>query len=194
MLIKPDAAITPGKAGRSAGFALFTALVFLLVMSMLGVAMYSSVVRQQHMGGNMQQKVMALTAAGIASHEARYLLRTSTLDVETTCDPSTQDPRICQSNLDHETKDATWAAGGYGSVIDSDDFGGAVDADGGTEGAYAAYPQYYIQLIDDVSGTNIATGSGYGGGASRHLYQITAWGVGGTRSAVAITRMLYVPE
>lgn len=187
--------LPPGPTGRR-GFALFTALIFLLVLTMLGVAMYSSVVRQQRMGGNIQQKVMALAAAGFATQAAQNYVAGSSLPIMVSCSGQTTTPRVCAAPLASVASpvaDATWQSGGYGVQLTNAGFAGTVAPAGGIEGAYADYPQYYVERLAQLPGNSISTGSQYGTLPPRRVYRITAWGVGGIPEAVAITRTLYVP-
>ena len=183
----------PGKAAAH-GFALFTALVFLLVMTMLGVAMYDNVILQQRMAGNIQQKTMALSAADSATRVAEDFLRGTALPIHTTCSGQTTTPRICLFNtLTSPIANATWSASGSGVQLTTLTFAGIVSSGGGIEGAYAAYPQYYVERIPSTPGHSIGNGQQYGGLTPQNFYRITAWGVGGNSGAVAVTRTLYIP-
>ncbi|MGH8127336.1 MAG: pilus assembly PilX family protein [Gammaproteobacteria bacterium] len=177
------------------GFALFTALIFLLVMTLLGVAMYDNVVLQQKMAGNIQQKTMALSAADSATQVAENFVQGTNLPIESACSGQTTAPRIClYSTLLNPTADATWStSSGNGVQLTSATFAGTVSQAAGIEGAYAAYPQYYVERIPPTPGNSIATGQQYGALAPPNFYRITAWGVGGNADAVAITRTLFIP-
>ncbi len=183
----------PGKTAAH-GFALFTALVFLLVMTMFGVAMYDNVILQQRMAGNIQQKTMALSAADSATRVAENFLQGAALSIQSTCSGPTTTPRICLFNtLANPIADTTWSVSGSGVQLTALTFAGIVSPSGGVEGAYAAYPQYYVERIPSTPGHSIGTGQQYGGLAPQNFYRITAWGVGGNAGAVAVTRTLYVP-
>ena len=176
------------------GFALFTALIFLLVMTLLGVTMYSDVILQQRMAGNIQQKTMALAAADSATRVAEELVQATNLPIQSTCSGQTTTPRICLFNtLANPTLDATWSASGSGVKLTALTFAGIVSPGGGVQGAYAAYPQYYVERIPPTPGNSIGIGQQYGGLATQNFYRITAWGVGGNADAVAVTRTLYIP-
>ncbi|MGH8161040.1 MAG: pilus assembly PilX family protein [Gammaproteobacteria bacterium] len=185
-----------GPTGKR-GFALFTSLIFLLVLTMLGVAMYSSVLRQQHMAGDIQQKLMALSAAGFATHAAESYVQSSTLPISTDCSGQTTAPRVCAAALASVTNpvaDSTWKnVTGYGVQLTQPAFAGTIASGAGVEGAYAAYPQYYAERLARLPGGSIGTGRQYGGQPPRLVYRITAWGVGGNPDAVAVTRTLFVP-
>lgn len=183
----------PGRIATR-GFALFTALVFLLVMTMFGVAMYDNVTLQQRMAGNIQQKTMALSAADSATRVAEDFLRSTALPIQSTCSGPTTTPRICLFNtLTSPIADTTWSASGSGVQLTALTFAGIISPGGGVEGAYAAYPQYYVERIPATPGHSIGNGQQYGGLAPQNFYRITAWGVGGNTGAVAITRTLYIP-
>ncbi|MGH8274310.1 MAG: pilus assembly PilX family protein [Gammaproteobacteria bacterium] len=189
-------ALPPAHPIGMRGFALFTALIFLLVLTMLGVAMYSSVVRQQHMAGDIQQKTLALSAADNATRQAEGYVQAANLPIANSCSGQTTSPRVCAtplSSVASPVADTTWSASGYGVQLMAPDFMGTVKAGGGVEGAYAAYPQYYVERLATVPGGSIGSGQQYGSMPPRTLYRITAWGVGGNPDAVAVTRALYVP-
>lgn len=175
------------------GFALVTALIFLLVLMMLGVAMARSVAGQERMAGNIQQKIMALVAAGYATYEAQGYVDTGNTILLATCDGQTTTRRVCEIPLAGPVADTAWDAGGHGVQLTNTDFPGTVVPSGGVEGAYAAYPQYYAERVAGLPGSGIGTGQQYGGAPPQRVYRITAWGVGGNAEAVAVTRTLYVP-
>lgn len=179
---------------QNCGFALITSLIFLLVLTIIGVTMYGRVTRQQHMAGNIQQKVMALSAANYASQSARYLLReASSSPLPSDCANLIAPPTmVCKDDLaTNPVADTTWASTDNGiQKLDSTNFLGTVASHGGTEWAYADYPQFYIEYLRPAPpppGGCVTTKC-----SKRVVYRITAWGVGGSNAAVAVTRMLYV--
>lgn len=195
-------AIPPFPTGRSPlptavrGFALYTALIFLLVLTLLGVAMYSSMGLQQRMAGDMQQKLRALTAADNATGVAEAYVQQNALPVLSVCSGQTTAPRICPfGSLLNPVANATWSAGGVGVQLTGTDFpAGFVVPSGGVEGAYAAFPQYYIEQLPPLAGYTLGTGQQYGGGSPVvNFYRITGWGVGGNTNAVAIVQTIYRP-
>lgn len=184
---------------RSAGFALFTALIFLLVLTVIGVAMFGDVGQQQRMAGNLQQKYRALSAANSAVSVAQNYLQTAlATTADTSCTGLVTAARVClYGSLPDPAADTTWTGGSaVGVQLDGTNFSGVVNAAGGTEGAYAAYPEYYIEKVPGiplVPGYSMGLGQQYGGGSPpADLFRITGWGLGGNAGAVAVVQSLYL--
>lgn len=189
---------TPARLRRGAsGFALFTALIFLLVLTMVGVAMFGDVGVQQRMAGNLQQKYRALSAANNAVGVATDYLLANVAVVEPSCSGLVSAPRVCfYGSLPNPAADSTWTGGSaVGVQLDASDFSGNVVPGGGVEGAYAAFPEYYIEKVPGiplVPGYSMGLGQQYGGGSPPvQLFRITGWGLGGTANAVAVVQSLY---
>lgn len=184
-------------ANTEAGFALYTALIFLVVLTIVGVAMYSSMGLQQKMAGNMQQKLRALSAADNAIGVAEgYLAGGTSVPVVADCSGQVTAPRICNyGSLLAPVADSTWSATGVGVQLTGTDFpADSVVPGGGQEGAYAAFPQYYVELLPTLPGYTLGIGQQYGNGSLLiNVYRITGWGVGGNTNAVAVAQAIYRP-
>lgn len=183
--------------GPETGFALYTALIFLVVLTIVGVAMYSSMGLQQKMSGNMQQKLRALTAADNAAGIAESYLAYNVIVPDPNCSAPPSGPRVCvYGSLPNPVLDSTWTPGSTVAVAtDSTNFAGQVVPGGGQLSAYAAYPEYYIEKVPGIPlipGYSMGLGQQYGSGSpSAEVYRITAWGLGGNAGAVAVIQSLY---
>lgn len=164
---------------RQQGFVLIVSLIFLVLMTMLGLAMFSGFITNQMVAGNHREKSRAFDAAQTAINFTEYWLAQPGNAVTSAGKPITgkacagisNSPVICNNAL---TTPATlpWATGV--SYTPSNQM--AVNAAGG-KGTYAANPQYYIQYLgQQVTGP---------------LFQVTAAGQGGNANSVAVLQTVF---
>lgn len=156
------------------GFVLIASLIFLVIMTLLGVAMFKGYTMDQMMGGNLREKNRSFDAAQAALHTAEYWLSQpgNAATVTPTCTGMASAPRVCGNALSSPIT-LPWAVGvNYvpGSMM-------SVSSTGGS-GTYAANPTYYIQFLG-LDGT----------GAS--LYLITAAAQGGNANAVTVVHSAF---
>lgn len=182
---------------QASGFVLFIALVFLLILTLLGVVMFSSGGNEQRMAGNFQQKTRALLAADSAIEVAQQAIAQSQITLTAGCSGLIATPQICPyGSLPNPILDSSWVGTAAVAVkLGSGTFGGPVGA-GGNSNAYASYPEYNIEQVPGVPafpGYNLGAGQQYGGGSPQiKLYRITGWGVGGNANAIAVVQSLYL--
>lgn len=62
---------------KESGFALFTSLVFLVALTLLGIGVYSTTTSEEKMARNFRDKEIALQAAEAALNEAKILITAS---------------------------------------------------------------------------------------------------------------------
>jgi type IV pilus assembly protein PilX len=62
------------RTSAQSGFALFTALVFLVALTLLGIGVYSTTTSEEKMARNFRDKEIALQAAEAALNEAKILI------------------------------------------------------------------------------------------------------------------------
>ena len=184
------------------GFALIASLFFLVLMTLLALAMYNGLTLDEKMGGNLREKSRAIESAQAAIRAGEFALqqfagKTIAKDVNptsvnnvgsfativTTCpkgnatgDYKASIVTICLNKI--ESVDTTYATGiTYQPTVIG------VSASGGI-GTYAAYPTYYIQYLgQDAADT---TGRGLS-----PFYLITARGTGGNGTAVAVLQSVF---
>ena len=167
------------------GFALVTALLFLLIITGLSVSMYRSFDAQGQIAGNTMEKQRAQQAAESALRYGEWLVQQSELLVSDSCtsviDANTGTPVVCSQPLlapetlpwsgrmDYTPPSMTVAPGG-----------GLVSSSGGIAGDinYIARPSVYIA----------EAGKALDGG---RLYRLTAAGYGGSPSSASVVQSTY---
>jgi type IV pilus assembly protein PilX len=166
------------------GVALITALLLLLVATMLAVGMFRSFGTQEKLAGNLREKERALHAAEIAEQYAEWSLINGNPGAKGVCNSKVDSTaaQVCTNPLVSPTS-LNWPAGVWYVPPDpSTGFNMNVTTTSGP-GTYYLKPIYYIQDL----------GAGLGG----ELFQVDAMGVGGTSSnsspnAVAVVESTYV--
>ena len=164
------------------GMALVTALLLLLVMTMLGVAMFHSFGMLERIAGNTREKQRALHAATSAQTYAEWWL-TSSAGINATsgivCAGFVAAPtngQVC-SNVLTNVNQVPWAAG-----VTYTPPGMHVGTFGATDN-YVNGPAFYISYIN--GSYNRQTG------AQTNSYQIDAAGYAGSANTVAVAESAY---
>ena len=175
---------------KQAGMALVTALLLLLVLTMLGVGMFRSFGLQEHIAGNTRERQRALHAASVAQSYAEWWLTAnkganaqqggdcSRLGVITT---PAKAPAICTNSLSNPisipwTNSVSYSPPDMTSGTLTQMSTGAANA-GNVDNYYYA-PNFYIQW---VSGFYDKTS-----GAAVNNYLVDANGYAGTTTAAAV--------
>jgi type IV pilus assembly protein PilX len=161
------------------GMVLISALLLLLVMTILGVAMFRSFGLEEKTAGNTREKQRALHAAESAQTYAEWWLSASPGSNAVSgaqCGSVALTPRVC-SNRIQSAATLPWGAGvSYTPPMLT------VAAAGVLDGYYAA-PGFYISFLagsyDPTTGTQTNT------------YQVDAQGYGGTQNAAAVVESNY---
>jgi len=173
---------------REKGAVLIFCLVFLLILTMMGVASMESAVLEERMAGNMQDYNIAFQSAETSLQTAENWLFSQTLWPATSSDGSTtvwnrdaMDPDTDDSlhwwQDDARGNQAWWAENGF--------------AAGGGQGV-AAEPRYVIEELSSIStGQSIAIGSGQQN-RIRVFHRITARGTGAGDSTVVQLQSTFV--
>jgi type IV pilus assembly protein PilX len=168
------------------GMALISALLLLVVMTILGVAMFRSFGSLERIAGNTREKQRALHAATSAQTYAEWWLTSSggiNATSGTNCGGFVTAPANAQvcSNLLANVNTVPWAAGVYyqppGLQVGN---AGVVT---GVANNYFNPPAFYISFINqsfnNVTGTHTSS------------YQIDAMGYAGNTSSVAVAESAY---
>jgi len=145
------------------GSALIVALVFLLVMTLIGTTAMQGTSQQETMAGNVRNRNLAFQAAEAALRDAENALDGGVTGIALV-------PNRDWVNFDWTTATA------YASALDQ----------------IVAQPRYVIENVGWVTasgGENLAVGAS--GGIGSEFYQITARGLGGTADAVVILQTTY---
>ncbi len=195
------------------GYILITSLVFLLVLTLLGVALLTGVTLEETMAHNMREKQRAIAAASAAARGVEnYLAQVPVLPIpgaNPTASPTalTVYTPTAVSSLDLSAN-ASWRPEAGYSIEDTagapyatwpfDDpnvYGTGVSV-GGTTIEYAEAPQLIVQQLPTtpLTGDNLAAiGASYGVTPVPPTYLITAWATGGSPHAVAVIQETYRP-
>ncbi|HUI62178.1 MAG TPA: PilX N-terminal domain-containing pilus assembly protein [Steroidobacteraceae bacterium] len=170
------------------GMALISALLLLLVVTIMAVSMFRSYGMQEKIAGNTREKQRALNAAVSAQQYAEYWLSTGTTPATAACAGvvSSNVGQICNNALVDATN-VPWISGGAPVGVTYTPFtanpinsiSNNIQSTAPTVGSYYAAPLFYIADL----------GSPAGGG---ELYQIDAVGYGGTPNAVAVVESTYL--
>jgi type IV pilus assembly protein PilX len=174
------------------GMALISALLLLLVVTIMAVSMFRSYGMQEKIAGNTREKQRALNAAVSAQSYAEWFLHQSTVPAAVTC--TTKVPaasaQICNApiNSQGDFTIAPWATGVTFTPFTTDAGNGVMSVVSATPtatsiGSYYATPVFYITDL----GVWPTTGTPKG-----ELYQIDALGYGGTPSSVAVVESTYL--
>jgi type IV pilus assembly protein PilX len=170
---------------RERGMALITAMLLLIVVTIMAVSMFRSYGTQERIAGNTRDKQRAVNAAISAQQYAEWWLANGSTPAKTACGagivPSATG-QIC-TNLPNLTT-VPWTAGVRYTEFTTNPINGVlnvVNATTPTAGTYYASPIFYI--------TDLGT---YAGNPSQEVYQIDALGYGGTQNTVAIVESTFV--
>lgn len=163
---------------RQRGIALISALLLLLVVTIMALAMFRSYGVQEMIAGNVREKQRALQAAETAQAYAEYWLsQPANLAGGTTAcsallNANLNQGQIC-SNVLPTPATVPWIIGGTEVAVTynpSNDIN--VSANGGVN-TYYSIPRFYISDV------------GFGADGRGEVYQVDAVGYGGTVNAVA---------
>jgi len=186
-------------ARRQRGMALITAMLLLLVLTILGVSMFRSVGMQAKIAGNTREKQRALHAANDAQSYAEWWISQPgglNATMGSVCnktvqitDPTTHvtDPtlvQVCSNQLTANT--VTLSNGGWTEAVGGKPVGFSYAPPGlsitGTD-PYAQPPQFYIAFLN-YSYDKIK-------GVQTNNYRIEAASYGGTTNTVAVVESTY---
>ncbi len=164
------------------GMALISALLLLLVTTMLGVAMFRSFGFLESVAGNTREKQRAVHAAESAQNWAEWWLGASSgLNASTGSNCNALVSAIASwtvcSNVIANPATIPWTAGMYYQP------NGMTTGSVGTAGNYASQPVWYVSFLSatPISGIN----------GTSYTYQVDALGYGGTTNSAAVVESGY---
>ena len=178
---------------RQQGVALVMAMLFLLILTLIGVSALSSTSMQEKMAGNSQNKHAAFQAAESALIEGESLVQGWT---------SSTEPDFTQ-NVGGFYEPAPGSGYPRWKLMDWLDFAptsatAVLTYTSKTIQGIKTQPSYIIELLSTISGSTGGTGSLVTGFApppatsgSTKMYRVTARGTGGTDDAMAIVQSVY---
>lgn len=162
------------------GMALITALLFLVVLSLLGLVGMQTSMLEERMAGNMGNRNLAFQAAEAALRDGEYYLENITLP---TFDGTNGLYQVAAGGESPNWETINW---------DSSD-SRVITGDNTIEGV-AAQPRYIIEELAEVGATGPQSlkPTRRGLTSNSKAYRITARGVGGDGSAVVILQSTYI--
>ena len=179
---------------RQQGVALVMAMVFLLILTLIGVSALSSTSLQEKMAGNSQNKHAAFQAAESALIEGEALVQGWT---------SSTEPDFTQNvGGFYEPADGSgyphWKLVDWTASYDPASATAVLAYTSKTLQGISKQPHYFIELLGNISGSTGGTGSLVTGFApppatsgSTKMYRVTARGTGGTDAATAIVQSVW---
>lgn len=184
--------LPPTRPSREHGLALFPALVFLVILAMLGLAALGGSALQERMVGNTRDENVAFQAAEAA-------LRDAEADIDVNLNSSSAFNAACTNGLC--TPPSTWAtpvSTDIAKLVDWSNAGNTRQYGANTGAAalplVAAQPVYVIELLSKLAASptgsaGLGIGPGPKGGA---VYRITALGTGARPETRVVMQSTYI--
>ena len=173
---------------KQSGMALVTAILLLVVMTIMAISMMRSYGVEERIAGNTREKERALNAAVSAQQYAEYWLSANPAPVAGACTGvvSSTIGQVCLPTLPAPDFTALpWASGVTYTQFTSNPIDGVTNTiagvGAGAHGTSYAAPVCYITDLGRNKGAPVG-----------ELYQIDAVGYGGTPNAVAVVESTYV--
>ncbi len=168
-----------------AGSALIISLIFLIVMSLIGITAMQNTTLEEKMAGNMRDHDLSFQAAEAALRDAEEWLGPGNL---TSRPPACTNPLLCdvwEKNyligfVDLTVPDDTWWS------ANSHEYGADTGAGNLTE--VSSDPRYLIEEVDFVPDSLVR---GIGVPTGRNFYGVTALGAGGTAAAQTVVETTF---
>lgn len=167
---------------KQKGFILFVVMIFLIVMSMLGISMFGGFIKDQKISGNMREKQRAIEAAQTALDSVQFWMLqpgnvySGNWNTGVSCSSTTQTgstPVVC-SNLLANPAALPWASSNTYQPPNMN-----VAAGGGVN-TYSSNVNFYLQYMG-TSTNNPPTA----------LYQVTSTAQGGNATAAAVVQSIF---
>jgi type IV pilus assembly protein PilX len=158
------------------GMALISAMLLLIVVTILAISMFRSYGIQEKIAGNVREKQRALNAAVSAQQYAEWFLTNNGLPATIACPagfvPTVQ---ICNATINFTT--APWPTGVTFTQFTQNAGNGVVNVvnANASHDTYFQQPTFYITDLGNPAG-----------GGKGEVYQIDAIGYGGNNNAVAV--------
>ncbi len=159
---------------RQRGVVLMTGLIFLVMMTLLGVTAMQTTMLEEKMAGNLRDENLAFQAAEAALREGELFLEQITLPLFDGSDG------LYHHASSPAPEPITWS----GWSISSRTIGTTMEG-------VASQPRY---IIEQLVGIPLGTGGSVQQSATSlisNMYRVTARGVGGTESAIVILQSTY---
>jgi type IV pilus assembly protein PilX len=165
--------------------ALITALLLLIVVTIMALSMFRSYGVQERIAGNTRDKQRAINAAESAQQYAEYWLTSTAAPVAAVCTGPVFDSvgQICSNPLVSPTS-LPWPSKVIYTQFTSNSINGftntIISSPATTPGSYYDTPSFYITDLGPNAGT------------PGEVYQIDALGYGGTQNTVAVVESTFL--
>lgn len=153
------------------GIALITGLLFLIIVTLLGVALMRNYGLQGRMAGNFREKGRSFESAQAALQYAEWWLSQGNVPTALSCSSLVSSATVCSNAISNPTT-LPWTVG-----VNYTPSG--MSTSGGSSG-FSTNPQFYIQYL----GVNAVNGG--------NVYRITSVGYGGNAQAATVLQSTYV--
>ncbi len=171
---------------RQRGFILVTSLIFLVLMTLLGLSLFGSFNTNQTISGNFREKQRAEDAAQAAINYTEYWLNTQAMANSpapppqgiacgTGSNPTPTTPVVCTQALPVPLPALPWTAATVPGV-----------ASYPVVGAYSSAPMVYVQFLYQQAGGLVGMMT-----CPCSFYKITAAANGGNANAASIIQTVY---
>ncbi len=175
---------------RQHGVALVMAMVFLLLLTLIGVTTMNTTSLEEKMAGNLQDKNSAFQAAEAGLRVGEALIRSWAVGAE---------PDFTLNTAGYYEPVAAGSTPVWGTVDWKNACGTAVIClPANSISGVKTQPRYIIEKLGDVTGSSTGGGSlvaGFAapaaGSSAGTMYRVTAHGTGGTDAAVAELQSVY---
>lgn len=172
--------------GSEAGSALIISLLFLLLLTIIGVAAMQSATLQERMAGNTRDRNLAFQATETALRAGEQVLRQAVVPTFNNSVAGYRQPVTDSGSLDYWTTTYNWS-GGAGTHSGSRSYTGSL-------GGVAEVPRFVIEELS-VTDADVANQSPEAGvqvvDTDSSYYRITARGVGSTPDTVVILQTVF---
>lgn len=176
----------PAGAARSQrGFVLVTGLLFLVILTLLGISLFRSSGLMERVAANTRDKQRAFETAQAALQYGEWFLSQSTASTKSACNTSTGKTtatiHVCTETL-AASRDTLAALGWAANAFTYQQPNLTATAGGGLSGSdikYQALPGVYIEDLGLMTD------------GKSELYQLTAFGYGGNADTSSIVRSTF---
>jgi type IV pilus assembly protein PilX len=162
--------------------ALISAMLLLIVVTILALGMFRSYGMQEKIAGNVREKQRALNAAISAQQYAEWYLTNNPIPATTVCTVGVAGAfQVCNAAINFTT--TPWGTGVAFTQFTQDSGNGVLNMvnTNAAHDTYVRAPTFYV--------TDLGTPAGGGPGV---VYQIDAVGYGGTDNSVAVVESTYL--
>jgi type IV pilus assembly protein PilX len=175
----------PARTRREAGFVLVTGMLFLVVLTLLGLAMFRNSGMMDRISGNSRDKQRSFEAAEAALQYAEFWLANSGGGVGTVCNSlasgdTVANIHVCTNALASGYQSAVPFPAGFTYTPPNLNVSVAAgQAASGVDVNYNILPGFYIENL------------GIAPNGTSSVYQVTAYGSGGSLDTVSVVRSVY---